>query len=42
MAVDVQRDTLAAITPRKTRYPLGGPQDQCGRLRKISPCSTGI
>ena len=41
MGVGGQRHAPAALPPRKTRYPLyrrlGGPQDQSGRVRKISP-----
>jgi len=39
--VDGQRDTPAALTPWKTRYPLyrrlGEPQGRCWPVRKISP-----
>jgi len=38
-----QRHAPAALPPRKTRYALyrmlGGPQDQSGQVRKISPTS---
>jgi hypothetical protein len=41
MGVGGQRHTPAALIPRKTLYPLyrrpGGPQNQFGRVRKISP-----
>jgi hypothetical protein len=41
MRVGEQRHVPAALTLGKTRYPLyrrmGGPQDQSGRVRKISP-----
>ena len=41
MGVGAQRHAPAALTPRKTRYPLyrrlGGPQGRSGRVRKISP-----
>jgi len=40
MGVGGQRHVPAALPPGKTRYPLysklGGPQDRCGRVRKIS------
>ena len=39
--VSVQGHTLAALPPRKPRYPLyrrlGGPQGRSGRVQKISP-----
>jgi hypothetical protein len=39
--VGVQSHALAALPPRKTRYPLyrrlGGPHSRSGRVRKISP-----
>ena len=38
---DGQRNTPAALSPGKTRYPsyrrLGGPQRQSGQVRKTSP-----
>jgi hypothetical protein len=38
-----QRQTPAALSPGKTRYPLyrrmGGPQGRSGRVRKISPAA---
>jgi hypothetical protein len=41
MGVGGQRHAPAALSPRKTRYPLyrrlGGLQGQCGRVWKISP-----
>jgi len=41
MEVGGQGHAPAALPPGKTRYPLhrrlGGPQDRCGRVRKISP-----
>jgi len=41
MGVGGQHQAPAALTPRKTRYPLyrrlDGPQDRSGRVRKISP-----
>jgi len=41
MGVGGQPQALAALPPRKTRYPsyrrLGGPQGRSGRVRKISP-----
>ena len=40
MGVGGQRHVPAALPPGQTRYPLymklGGPQDRCGRVRKIS------
>jgi hypothetical protein len=43
--VGAERHAPAALPPEKTRYPLyrrlGGPQDQSGRVRKITP-PTGI
>jgi len=41
MGVGGQRQTLAALPPGKTRYPLyrmlGGSQSRTGKVRKISP-----
>ena len=41
MVVGGQRHAPAALPPGKTRNPLyrrlGGPQDRCGWVRKISP-----
>jgi len=39
MGVGGQRHAPAALTPRKTRYPLGGPQGRSERVRRISPPS---
>jgi hypothetical protein len=37
MGVSGQRHAPAALSPEKTRYPLGGPYGLSGRVRKISP-----